>query len=371
MSGLWSPIPFDPNAGQAENIQQNRTVNNARRGNGELDRDAFLMLLVTQMQHQDPLNPMDDRDFLAQMAQFSALEQQQHMTRSMEMQQAHGMIGKTVYANFFDEAAEMFREVEGPVVQVTRRGNTIHLGVQTQIPRVDSDGFPVYNDAGRRIYDTRVIDTPLDRITWVSDEHFMSSQLQGILDGVANARDIGLIGRYVQAIVADSDGNPTAFIEGPVEFVRFTGGQAVLMVNGREVFADEVFSVSDRSMVLGQSISSTTLTATGATTVQGTIRDISINGNTGRAYVNFVEGGNAHIRRIDNLVEALQFIGRHVTHPTYDFAGMVDAVSLTNGYVNLHVGNNTMDLLLFRETGGAQTGRPPETSSGDDSESED
>ncbi len=43
-------------------------------GNG-LGQDAFLQLLVTQLEHQDPLQPQDDSQFLAQLAQFSSLEQ--------------------------------------------------------------------------------------------------------------------------------------------------------------------------------------------------------------------------------------------------------------------------------------------------------
>jgi flagellar basal-body rod modification protein FlgD len=39
-----------------------------------LDRDAFLQLLVTQLRHQDPSRPQDSQEFLAQLAQFSALE---------------------------------------------------------------------------------------------------------------------------------------------------------------------------------------------------------------------------------------------------------------------------------------------------------
>lgn len=53
-------------------------------GNSELGKDAFLQLLITQLQHQDPTNTMDDREFISQMAQFSSLEQMQNMTKAME-----------------------------------------------------------------------------------------------------------------------------------------------------------------------------------------------------------------------------------------------------------------------------------------------
>jgi flagellar basal-body rod modification protein FlgD len=39
-----------------------------------LGRDAFLKLLVTQLQHQDPVKPKDDTEFIAQLAQFSSLD---------------------------------------------------------------------------------------------------------------------------------------------------------------------------------------------------------------------------------------------------------------------------------------------------------
>ncbi len=48
-----------------------------------LGRDAFLNLLVTQLQHQDPTQPMADGEFLAQLAQFSSLEQLQQMNQSL------------------------------------------------------------------------------------------------------------------------------------------------------------------------------------------------------------------------------------------------------------------------------------------------
>ncbi len=61
-----------------------------------LGKDDFLKLLVTQLQSQDPLNPMDDKEFIAQMAQFTSLEQMQNMNASIQMTQATSYIGKQV-----------------------------------------------------------------------------------------------------------------------------------------------------------------------------------------------------------------------------------------------------------------------------------
>ncbi len=66
-------------------------------------KSEFLQLLITSMKNQDPTNPMDSKDMLAQQAQFSALEQMQNLNTNfvslMAMQntnQAASMLGKTV-----------------------------------------------------------------------------------------------------------------------------------------------------------------------------------------------------------------------------------------------------------------------------------
>ena len=47
-------------------------------------RDAFLQLLTTQLSHQDPMKPQADTEFIAQLAQFSSLEQLQQMRGTLD-----------------------------------------------------------------------------------------------------------------------------------------------------------------------------------------------------------------------------------------------------------------------------------------------
>jgi len=76
-----------------------------------LDKDAFLKLLITELRNQDPMNPMEDKDFIAQLAQFSSLEQMQQMKRAFDAvssgesaSRAFSMIGRNV--EYADPGAE-------------------------------------------------------------------------------------------------------------------------------------------------------------------------------------------------------------------------------------------------------------------------
>ena len=56
--------------------------------NSELGKDAFLKILIAQLSNQDPLDPLKDQDFIAQMAQFSTLEQMTNMNKSIDQMNA-------------------------------------------------------------------------------------------------------------------------------------------------------------------------------------------------------------------------------------------------------------------------------------------
>lgn len=81
--------------------------------NGVLGRDDFLSMLVASMRHQDPLDPVDNGEMIAQMAQFSMLESMLEMRESFTTLQSVTMLGKIVKAMSIDGSF-----IEGRVVSV-------------------------------------------------------------------------------------------------------------------------------------------------------------------------------------------------------------------------------------------------------------
>jgi len=99
--------------------------------NPNLGKDEFIKILMTQLQNQDPLSPMEDKDFIAQMATFSSLEQMMNMASSIDMlvqnqlvspviQYSH-MIGKEVSYETKDEETHEKEIVTAKVVAVSQR----------------------------------------------------------------------------------------------------------------------------------------------------------------------------------------------------------------------------------------------------------
>lgn len=83
----------------------NGTSTSTKTGTEELGKTDFLQLLITQLQNQDPLEPVKNEDFIAQLAQFNSLEQMQNLNATMTsltslqaLTQTASLIGKTVDA---------------------------------------------------------------------------------------------------------------------------------------------------------------------------------------------------------------------------------------------------------------------------------
>lgn len=114
-------------------------------GYDALDKNSFLKLLVTQLSKQDPTNPMNDREFISQMAQFSSLEQMNNVANSMNKlraSQANQLIGKMVQGKdfvtekpiqgivtkaTFDHSGEVFLSVNGRQIKLDDISEVTHV----------------------------------------------------------------------------------------------------------------------------------------------------------------------------------------------------------------------------------------------------
>jgi flagellar basal-body rod modification protein FlgD len=135
-------------------VSQATALTDAVTGDNELGRDAFLRLLTLQLQNQDPLDPVSNEDFVAQLAQFSSLEQLTSINDSLSNDQgveatdsvriaidsntAVGLIGKQVQVasnsvDYLGEgSARLGYNLQGPADSVTIRiaddqGNIVRL----------------------------------------------------------------------------------------------------------------------------------------------------------------------------------------------------------------------------------------------------
>jgi flagellar basal-body rod modification protein FlgD len=92
----------------------------------------FLKILLTQLNYQDPLKPMDNQEFMAQMAQFTALEQSQRLNEKLDLLitnqaalQSVGLIGRTV------DVTNDNGKVTGTVTSLSLQGEAPSVSVTT------------------------------------------------------------------------------------------------------------------------------------------------------------------------------------------------------------------------------------------------
>ena len=106
-----------------------------------MDKDAFLQLLVAQMQYQDPLEPTSNTEFVSQYAQFSQVEQMQNMAATSELARATSLVGDYVY---------------GKVDYVAFENNKAYVSIEESLYSIDDVDTVVdleYKDAYDKAYD--------------------------------------------------------------------------------------------------------------------------------------------------------------------------------------------------------------------------
>lgn len=198
--------------------------------NSTLDKEAFLMLLVTQFQYQDPLNPMEDKEFIAQLAQFSALEQSmqtnENITQLMNLTAQQTSIHITNYIG---------KEVSARGYGISKEGENVSL---IQFAGSEEMASCVINilDASNNI--VRTVD--------------LGSQAAGIHDFVWDGRKsdgseapdgtytVSLSGKNAKGEPVYIDTSVSGRVTGTSSYngeyyLSLTGGRMVLLSNVREV----------------------------------------------------------------------------------------------------------------------------------------
>lgn len=124
-----------------------------QRSNSEMDKDAFMKLLVAQLKYQDPLSPSDPAEFLAQTAQFTAVEKLEHIatqvseqTWAMALNTSSGLVGQEITFLRIDGTtgsgvvSSATVDPDGIVLNVD--GEQVPLGAITEITRGEPSPDP-------------------------------------------------------------------------------------------------------------------------------------------------------------------------------------------------------------------------------------
>ncbi len=196
--------------------------------NSNLDKDAFLKLLVAQMKYQDPLEPNKDNQFIGQMAQFSALEQSQNSNQSIRINSANNLVNKLVKAVYRSEDSTQSKEIIGLVDKVVVKKDDIYLTVDV---------------AGLK-YDVKLGD-----IKEVTELENSVEQMYLMNQSMRSTTAFNLIGKTIKGVYIETetvDGvkrEKEVDIEGVVEKVRKDGVAIYLTVNGKDVYLEDVTEV--------------------------------------------------------------------------------------------------------------------------------
>jgi len=182
----------------------------------ELGKEAFLQLLLTQLTYQDPLDPMDDQDFVAELAQFSSLEQLTNISTGIEE------LNDTVLQE------QLFDAVQFIGKEIKASGETIQL----EDGKASTIYYTVASDAEEVV--ANVLDEDGNVVRTVDIGSKTAGEYEFVWDGKDSDGDVMEDGVYTVTILTqDADGNAglaDTQIQGKVTGVESSNGTYYLRV---------------------------------------------------------------------------------------------------------------------------------------------
>ncbi|MBI4643066.1 MAG: flagellar hook assembly protein FlgD [Deltaproteobacteria bacterium] len=213
------------------------TSSSSLTGGINMGKEDFLQLLTTQLRYQNPLSPEDPKDFVAQLSQFSSLEQlinlntklddystvSKSMQTSMQLSQGLDLLGKEVKAQ-----GNSFAVSSGKATDVA-----FILGSATTSTKVS-----IYNSAGKlvRTMDLGAKSKGEVSVSWDGKD----SSGNTVADGTY----------YYQVAAMDAKGSTVdtaSYVTGKVEQVLQDSSTVYLKINGRLVTLDSILSIDESS----------------------------------------------------------------------------------------------------------------------------
>lgn len=128
MAEIYAPI-VDGQAMDATSVSKRGQKETEKTHNDSLDKDAFLQLLVAEMQYQDPLEPTTNTDYISQFATFSQLEATQNVEYSNKVAMANNLVGKQVIMKVNDPATGSTVYKDGQVDYVYLEAGKVYLSI--------------------------------------------------------------------------------------------------------------------------------------------------------------------------------------------------------------------------------------------------
>jgi flagellar basal-body rod modification protein FlgD len=210
-------VTTDPLTGKTTMTTGSKTKSN------DLGKDDFLKLLVTQMQYQDPMQPMSNTDYIAQLAQFSSLEQMTNMNTNLVNTQANAMIGNSINWTSDDGKTDFDGTVKG--VSMTN-------GKSSLIVQVDAAAYTNFTP-------TTAVAFSGDAVTWTDTSGVSHTGVISTATQDASGSTL-----TVKAVAFDSSGNVVKDSSGNAVQYTFSSTQINHLYVNTSVGVDKVTTVT-------------------------------------------------------------------------------------------------------------------------------